>query len=184
MASSTMTNTIEAIVISMSHVCGSPAMGDDDGLSSRSWGGISGNYKFQNINNKLHKRFYALGDIKKFLVRMARSDELKADRQARRARTRRHGERGKSCQVDRDRIDIGKVHFKRTVAPASQGKRGRRRRGAGDYIHPLKDLDKIIRDEPPHFLRLEIVRVVVSCRERVGTEHNAPLYFYPKPFVP
>ena len=64
----------------------------------------------------------------------------------------------------------------RVVAVGADPERGRGRGRARDQVALLIGAAKIVGDEPPHLLRLEVIGVVVAVRQHVGADEDPPLH--------
>ena len=80
-----------------------------------------------------------------------------------------------SCQIAGDCKDIGQVHRHRIVHLLAQLERRKRRDRRDHHVHFGERLREIARDQGPHLLRLDIIRVVVARAQHVGSQHNPTL---------
>src|ERR1035438_7007686 len=72
-------------------------------------------------------------------------------------------------------IDVRKVHGDWVVYFFAQPESRERRNRRHNRIHLLKSVRKITGDERPHFLSLQVIRLIVSRTEHVSAQHDAPL---------
>ena len=107
-----------------------------------------------------------------------RADELQSGRQLaialadEAARDRHRREPG---QVRADRVDVVQVHRDRVAGLGAELEGGGRRGRTDHDVHLGKGPGEIARDQLPHFLRLEVIRVVVPGGQHVGAGHDPAL---------
>src|SRR3990167_5710420 len=110
-------------------------------------------------------------------------DDLHADGQSVGVKAARNGEPGEPGQVGGDGEDVRKVHLERILSflPDFEGccRRGRR----DDGVACFESVFKVFFDQGSHFLRLQVVSVVVAGRQGVGAEHDAPLHLRSEPLL-
>src|SRR5437667_5255701 len=87
-------------------------------------------------------------------------------------------------QVAGDGEDIVQVHLDRVVGLVADRKRGRRRCRADDDVAAFVDALEILGNQPPHLLRLEVVRIVIAMREHVGADQDPTLDLGAETFGP
>ena len=102
-------------------------------------------------------------------------DDLQPHRQPLRSLPGRHAHARDSRQIAGHCVDIGKIHRRRIVDFLAQLERRERRHRAHDRVHLFECLGVILRHQSPHFLRFQIVRVVVTRAQHVGSQHDAAL---------
>src|SRR5258706_15732126 len=82
-----------------------------------------------------------------------------------------------ACRICSDYINIGKIHFERIVCFLAEFKCGG---GAGrgeENVDGSQSSFKVTADERAYFLRLEIIRVIISSCQRIRTKHDPALDF-------
>ena len=109
-----------------------------------------------------------VGKIEQRSLAEVRTDQLQADRQAGREAAGDRKAR-QSREVDCDRIDVVQVHLHRIIDFLAQPEGRRRCRRSGNDVHFGETAPEIISDQLPRLLRLEVVGIVVACREHIGT---------------
>ncbi len=105
-----------------------------------------------------------------------RSDELQSHRQRIDvAAGQRHA--GQSRQIRADRVNVVQIHGHRIIhlRPDVERRRGRGR--PDDEVDLGKGGAKIIGDETPYPLRLQIIRIEIPGGQHIGARHDAPLDF-------
>ena len=116
---------------------------------------------------------YAWATRKTRAVPEPRGDHLQADGKSVNEPTgHRHARDAR--KVRRQRHHVAHVHGQRIVA-RSHRKRDARRGRAHDRVDVLEDGFELLAHERADFLRLAVVRVVVTARERVRAEHDPAL---------
>ena len=78
-------------------------------------------------------------------------------------------------QIRADGIDVVQIHGHRIVDLGADVERRGGRGRPDQQIDLLKRRAKIIGDQPPHFLRLEIIGIEIAGRQHIGAGHDAPL---------
>src|SRR5579875_645124 len=125
--------------------------------------------------------FVGMSDAQKggFVKRLA--DKLQTHRQPV-YETAWHRQTGKARHIYRNSTHVGQLHLQRDclLPYAESGGRGGRR---NERIKTLEGTVEIAPNEGSSLLGAAIVSIVVACRERVGSHHDALLYFGAKPFI-
>ena len=70
--------------------------------------------------------------------------------------------------------------MQRVVGLLAQLEGGRGRGRSHQRVHLLEGADEVLIEQRAHFLRLQVVGLVVTGAEHVGAEHDAPLDFRPE----
>src|SRR3990167_10764173 len=89
-----------------------------------------------------------------------------------------------TSQIRRHRINIGEIHLERIIALFTEAEGWLRSGRRENQVYLFEGFFKIFPDERPHFLGLEIIRVVIPGGKRVRPQHNTPLDFRTKPDPP
>ena len=92
-----------------------------------------------------------------------------------------HTDSADSGQIRCDGEDIGKIHLQRICGAFAQLECRHRRRGRNQRIDFLEGLREILPDQLPHFLRTQIIGVVIAGTQNVGPENNRRFTSGPKP---
>src|SRR5260370_32705309 len=71
--------------------------------------------------------------------------------------------------------NVHEIHRQGMVELLAQLEGGDRRSGRENRVDVLECLEEILPNQRPDLLSLEVVRVIVAGRERVGAEHDPPL---------
>src|SRR5579884_134542 len=107
------------------------------------------------------------------------ADDLQPNRQAV-GQAARDRQAGQARHVDGDREHVVQVHGQRIVDFLAYLERRRWGSWCEEHVEALEGAVELLLDERPHFLRLEVVRIVVPGAQHVGAEHDAALDFGPE----
>src|SRR5579875_3220541 len=123
--------------------------------------------------------FVGMGDAQErgFVKRLA--DKLQPHRQPV-YETAWHRQTGKPRHIHRNGAHVGQLHLQR-VCLLPYAESGGRRGGCNEGIKTLEGTVEIAPNEGSSLLSAAIVSIIVACRERVGSHHDALLDFGTKP---
>src|SRR5208282_2571860 len=107
------------------------------------------------------------------------SDELQTQRQAVRVEPARHRNARQSGHVHGHGENVIEIHFDRIdTALFTDGKRSRRCRRSEDRVHAsCEALLEVALDQRAHFLRPQIIRIIIAGGQHIGADHDAPAHF-------
>src|SRR5258706_1054402 len=81
-------------------------------------------------------------------------------------------QRWDACRICGDDINIGEIHFERVVCFLAEFERSSRTGWSEENVNGGKSSFKVTADERADFLRLEIIRVIISSRQGIRSKHN------------
>src|SRR5476649_1372116 len=123
-----------------------------------------------------------MGNVQQATFMEIRGEQLHADRQTV-DKTSWHGQARQAREVGGDGVDIFQVLGDRIVFVGTNLP-GRVRRGwAEDDVDLSEGGHEIVLHQATDLLRLQVVGVVVTSRQRVGTDHDPALHFRAKTFA-
>src|SRR5262249_51502157 len=97
--------------------------------------------------------------------------------------TARYADSANSRQVRRNSEDIGEIHLQWVSDAFAQLKRRHWRSRRDQCIDFLKRLREIAPNQFPHFLRAQIIGVVITGAQNVRAENNPPFHFRSETFL-
>ena len=95
----------------------------------------------------------------------------------------RHSYAANARQARRHRINIGQVHGQRIARLFAQLECRHGRGWRHNRIHFGKGTQKLLGQQSPHLLGLQIIGIVVAGRKRIRPQQNAPLDLGPEALV-
>src|SRR5689334_11638996 len=123
-----------------------------------------------------------MGNVQQATFLEIRGEQLHADRQAI-DKTCRHGQARQTGEVGGDGVNVFQVRGDRVVVLGAELP-GRVRRGwAEDDVDLIEGGHEVVLDQATDLLRLEVVGVVVTGRQCIGTDHDPALYFRAETFA-
>ena len=123
----------------------------------------------------------AMRHIQQSLLGKVIADQLQADGSLS-DKSRWQGQSRQARQIHRNGVNIGQVHGDRIIHFFAQIKGYGRRSWPGNYVHLIKRPAEIIANQPADLLRLKVIGVVITGRQRKSSHQNPALYFRAKSF--
>ena len=108
---------------------------------------------------------------------------LHPHRQTFRGISARYAHARNSRQAPGNRINVREVHGQRVVHLLAELEGGEGRDRGHNGIHLLKRIRKIARDQGAHFLRFQVVRIIVSRTQHISAQHDAALTLGSEPLA-
>src|SRR5207249_9212539 len=94
-----------------------------------------------------------------------------------------HADSTNSGEVRRAGEDVSQVHLQRTGGALAQFERWHRQSWRNQCVDFLKRLREILADQLTHFLRTQIIRIIITRTQNVGAENDPAFHFRSKTFL-
>ena len=135
------------------------------------------------VELRCYRSFESIREAEHLLLVEMIAENLQPDRQAFACCAARHAHAGNARQAAGDGVNVGQIHLHRIVHLLADSESGKGRNRARRWHPPAESVREIARDQRAHFLRFQIIRVVIAVAQHVSAQHDAALHFGAEAFA-